>query len=851
MESLIELLETSTRQHEHQTALAMCRGLSTDLWSYARLWQAAQAAAAYLADEAGVHRGKPLLVLAPNSPELVALCFGCMLAGIVIVPMDEGSTDAFVSQVAAVTGASVLIVGPTVKVANHAVHVLPLSAVQFDCAPAHPLPRPRAEDAVEIVFTSGTTGTPKGVVLTHANILANVRSGELSGVLPRTDRYRLLSLLPLSHMFEQTAGLYMPLSYGASVTYVPTRQPSTVLRALRRRHITGIVAVPLVLDLLWRGIEREARRRGDLRRWQVLLRAADYLPLRARRLLFASVHSELGGRFEFFLCGGAHLASAIETDWERLGIRVIQGYGATECSPVIAANTFKHRVPGSVGRPVPEVQVRLSAEGEVQIRGANVTGGYWNDPVGTRAAFTSDGWYRSGDLAEVTKTGELVLRGRLRDLIVLPNGLNVYPEDVEQALDLEQQIAESVVIGVPDRDRGGLRLHALIVPSETVSDATQRPQLDAAVRRANARLAPHQRVIDYSVRKAESLPRTSSGKIKRHALDVQPSGGHTAISEPGRTATTDKDRSGRIARLVAEVAHVPADSIALDADLSLDLHIDSLGRVEMAVHLEEELGVSVDEGAITEMHTVADLVELAAHAERSQDSGLPFPRWALTRSSRVVRHVVQATVLFPLHTVVCRPFAVWGAEHVTGLSLPALFVANHTSHFDTPTLLRALPPAVRERTTVAAAADYFYQDRRLGIAASLLLNTFPFSREHAVRASLEYCAELVDAGWSILLYPEGTRSTTGRLQAFKTGMGLLARELRLPVVPVAVHGTRAILPKGRWLPRPGPVSVRFGTPVLPVPGLDAAALTDLLEHALQECLALNPVARDASIELAR
>ena len=839
MESLIDLLEAATNQHYQKRALAMCRGLGTDVWTYARLWHAAEAAATNLREEYGVHSGDRVLVRAPNSPELVAVHFGTFLAGAILVPLDDGSTDAFIHQVSTATDASLLISAAGCDVVNRALRVVPLSAFRFDGAPSHPIGRPRADDVAEIVYTSGTTGTPKGVVLTHANVVANVRSGERAGVLPRSDRYRLLSVLPLSHMFEQTAGLYLPLSYGASISYLPTRQPATVFRSLRRQHITGMVAVPLVLDLLWRGLEHEIRRRGSFKRWENMLTIADYLPVGARRLLFAGVHSELGGEFEFFLCGGALLSPSIETDWERVGVRVIQGYGATECSPVIAANTFERRVPGSVGRPVPDVRVRLSAEREVQVRGPSVTGGYWHDDASTRAAFTPDGWYRSGDLAEENGSGDLVLRGRLRDLIVLPNGLNVYPQDVEQALEHEPEIAESAVVGIPDEGRGGLCLHAVIVPSTDAIEMMDRQTLEAAVRRANVRLAPHQRVVDFSVSPSESLPRTSSGKIKRYLLRVSPRTGRLGRPEPPASAASHHDPTNKIACIVADVARIPGQSLPPDADLDLDLHMDSLARVELAVRLEEELGIAIDESRFAELRTFADLARLAEHGDRAEHVKLAFPRWALSPASRLVRHACQSTVLFPLHGVVCEPFEVVGSEFLDGLRLPVLFIANHTSHLDTPTILRALPTPIRARTAVAAAADYFYEDPRVGTAASLLLNAFPFSRVGAVRPSLEYCAELIDSGWSILLYPEGTRSTSGRLQTFKTGIGLLGRELARPIVPVAVRGTHRILPKGGWLPRRAAVRVRFGQPVVAAPDMDASAITALLEQTLEELLRVD------------
>lgn len=239
------------------------------------------------------------------------------------------------------------------------------------------------------------------------------------------------------------------------------------------------------------------------------------------------------------------------------------------------------------------------------------------------------------------------------------------------------------------------------------------------------------------------------------------------------------------------------------------LTLDSLARVELAVLLEEQLGIEVDEAELAGAETVGQLLGLAGRGDAAPPAS-HFPQWALSLPARAARDVLQSTLLFPLHAWACRPFSVEGRERLDAPSPPVLLIANHCSHLDAAAVLRALPPAVRRRTAVAAADDYFFQDRRLAFAVSLLLNAFPFSRETAVRASLDYCGRLADAGWSILIFPEGTRSSTGRLQPFRSGIGLMAHALAMPVVPIGLEGTHRVLPKGTRQPRPGPVVVRFG-----------------------------------------
>src|SRR5919108_1787045 len=309
MNTLVDLLEQAAGRYGDRAALSFAAGLRADVWSYRRLWRAANAIAASLREDQGLVRGDRVLVWAPNSPHLVAAYFGCMLAGVVLVPLDPHSTPDFVARVAAKTQARAVI--SSFATADAAAAVPDLRVLRQEALPLdgpepgpRPLERPRADDVVEVVFTSGTTGNPKGVVLTHRNVTANVAAA--GGLIPRRAGYRLLSVLPLSHMLEQTAGLYLPLACGATIHYLPGRQPSLIARTLRRRRITTMVVVPLVLEVLLRGVEQEVRLRGRWRLWQRLQALAARLPLAARRLLFRGVHRHLGGALECLICGGAY-----------------------------------------------------------------------------------------------------------------------------------------------------------------------------------------------------------------------------------------------------------------------------------------------------------------------------------------------------------------------------------------------------------------------------------------------------------------------------------------------------------------------------------------------------------------
>jgi long-chain acyl-CoA synthetase len=354
------------------------------------------------------------------------------------------------------------------------------------------------------MFTSGTTADPKGVILTHRNLVSNIMA--CREVVPINSSNRLLSLLPLSHMLEQTAGLLVPLSRGASIIYPTSRQPRTLFNTMQRDGVTNFIMVPQALELLMSGIEREVRSKGKEKQWRFLLRIAPLMPVAVRRWLFREVHRQMGGKLRYIMSGGAYLDPQLARKWEVLGVPILQGYGATEASPVITTNTFQNNRLGSVGRVLPGQEIKIADDGEVLTRGPNVTPGYWQNPEATRAAF-EDGWSRTGDLGYLDQDGFLYLKGRKKDLIVLPNGQNVYPEDLENLLNKQPGVKDSVVVGLPS-ESGVLRVHAVLL-MEVGHRASE------AVSSVNRQVSDHQRIRGHTVWPQEDFPRTHTLKIRK------------------------------------------------------------------------------------------------------------------------------------------------------------------------------------------------------------------------------------------------------------------------------------------------------------------------------------------------
>ncbi len=535
VQTLLDILDDAAARYAERPALGLRRDDGTsEQWTYGELTRRSKAVAWRLR-EAGMQPGERLLTWSPSTPELPAVYFGAMRAGLVLVPLDLRMAPDAIERIAAKAEASRLAIGtgrdgPDPREAG--LERFPTSTVEALAAspdPAWPAdwetqveswPRPAADDLVEIIFTSGTTGTPKGVMLSHGNISASVEAAHLI-IAPQ--EHRVVSLLPLSHLLEQVSALYYALTVGANILYVRSRNPRVIFDAIREHRVTTMVVVPQVLDLFWSAIEREVEKAGQAANFDRLRRVARRLPYRLRRVLFRRVHARLGGSLNLFVCAGAFLPPALQQAWEDIGVVVMQGYGATECGPASCTSRADHGL-GTVGRPIAGFDVRLAEGGEIHMKGPSLFQGYWRDPEATRAALTPDGWYRTGDIGRFDSSGHLILMGRTRDIIVLPNGLNVYPEDIENAL-RTAGIRDTVVV-----ETAPGRIEAIVLApgshaipegeaghggAPVVDPAGLRAQINGLVKTANASLAAHQRVAAWRLWPDADFPRTHTLKVKR------------------------------------------------------------------------------------------------------------------------------------------------------------------------------------------------------------------------------------------------------------------------------------------------------------------------------------------------
>jgi long-chain acyl-CoA synthetase len=809
--------------------------------SYEEAGRAARGFAARLA-AAGFSKGDKVVFWGENRPEWVACYWGCLLAGIIAVPIDYRSSAEFVLKVRGVVGARLILVGEDVAQlpAGHGFqHVWPFADCEWRAdAPMPTVPISR-DDVIQIIFTSGATAEPKGVVIRHRNVMANIVPVEREVMKYRKyarpfHPLRFLNLLPLSHMFGQSMASSIPPMVRGTVIFTRSFNPHDVLRLIKTRRVSVLVCVPKILAMLREHVAH------------VFPEAAEPPPpgisIPGRWWKYRRIHSAFGLKFWAFVVGAAPLPPDVEEFWRRLGFAVIQGYGLTETAPIVTLNHPFKTSKGSVGTAIAGVEIRIAEDGEILVRGENVTSGYYEStpkaqvpttnhsqpPTPTETIFNQDGWLHTGDIGERDAQGRLFIKGRKKEMIVTPDGLNVFPEDVERVLDEQPGVRESAVVGAVEGAQE--RVHAVLV----VDPGTD---VEAVIRGANARLQDHQRIRTSSLWPGAELPRTEgTRKLKRRAIRDWVRSGGSPVATPGGDS---------LEALLARFAH----GRTLNTETTLDeLGLSSLERVELMVALEDHFQTRLDEGRFSEVANVADLKRLveAPPPVEGVEEPVEFPSWNRTWPVQLVRRLSQATWIVPL----TRAFAyvrVEGLEHLRHIHDPVVFAVNHQSHMDVPVIFSALPGRLRARVAPAMAKEFFkahffpadhtwrewFTNSLNYYLSAFFFNTFPLpQREAGARQTLKYIGELTGEGWSILIFPEGMRSPTGQMKPFRGGIGMIGSRLDIPVVPVRIEDVDRLMPMGSTFVKPGRVRVTFGAPMR-LRGDDYAALAAQVEAAVR------------------
>ena len=862
----------------------------------------------------GIRTGDVAMLWSESRPSWVAALWACLAGGVILVPVDPQSSPALFHRIEAKAQPKIILIGdrqpaiessiaPIWRLEDIEIQPHPsrwgsgsdptnqphASAWGFGdvgrsprTAPAGPV-RPRAAETpnvkphppgwgsselslpptldsiAEIVFTSGTTAEPKGVIITHRNLLANL--DPVAGEIAKYKKYagpfqplRILNLLPLSHLFGQSLALLIPPLIPTSVVFIAGTGAQEIARQIHSRRVSALVAVPKILEVLRDFVSHRFPEVND----PALARGP--WPLRWWR--FRRVHRLFGWKFWAFISGGAPLAPDVEQFWSRLGYLVVQGYGLTETAPIVTLSHPFHVREGTVGKPLAGVELKIAEDGEVLVRGGNVTTGYYGAPEETAAMF-EDGWLRTGDIGQLDAEGHLQIRGRKKEMIVTPEGLKVFPEDVEKTLNQIPGVRDSAVTG---KDR----VHAVLI-LEQGSDA------DEIVREANQRLEDHQKIRSFSIWSGDELPRTQSTRKLRRAEIAE------AVAK-GRTHSGPAPTSDLEAILQK---YAPGRTITPETTLD-ELGLSSLDRVQLMMDLEQKFETGVDEAVFTSASNVADLACLVethvpgnpvipseardllpgdfrnprgfAKPPAVANDGAPeggvskrpaprlmkFPTYNRRWIARATRRLALPFWLLPLMRIFAH-IRVTGRENLNSVRGPVIFASNHQSHFDVPVILASLPARWRYRVATAMAKEFFDAHffpaahklrERFFISLYYRLSTFFFNafpipqRQAGAGETIRYMGELAEEGWSILIFPEGDRSTSGEIHPFQPGVGMLASHLHLPVVPIRIEGLARVLNRNARWPHPGRVSVRIGK-ALDLHGESFADLARTVEAAVR------------------
>ncbi len=868
------------------TCLELQRHDQVEGCTYGEVRRMAESVGRWITDQR-FGRGSRLAILADNHPRWVAAYLGIIASGCAVVPLDTTLHADQVAKLLEDSGASALFVDARhAAVARAAADNLQIGAVLTDPERVQHhsdqkwlavLPEifqagpgtfqavdPRLDDLASLLYTSGTTADAKGVMLTHGNILGEVEAVFDWVSIGPDDA--LLGVLPMFHVLAQMANLLLPLVKGSRVVYLETLNTTELLRALQQRGITAFAVVPQFFYLIHERIFQEVKKRGAFverifRRLMALNRILRKIGINAGKLFFGKVHKTFGDGMRYLVTGGSRFAPEIAEDFYALGIDVLQAYGLTETAAAVFCTNPDDNVIGSVGKALKGVEARIvdpqpqedggPAVGEIALRGAVVMKGYWNRPDATTAVMR-DGWFYTGDLGYFDSHHHLFITGRKKEVIVLSNGKNVYPEEIEAHYLKSPYIKEIAVVGLegkPGEDRD--RLHAVVVPDFDV--LRQRKIVNAKevirfdIEGLSQQIASTKRIASYEIWQ-EDLPRTTTRKIKRFELEKKVKANQARkVSDgselPAERPLTDDERAWldrpdvqRALNLMHDFApNAPAD-LRPTHNLELDLGLDSMQRVELLSKIENELGGDVDESQLAEVYTVRDLVDTIL--ESASAGGAPrhahFAGWKAILAEEPTDPDVLALAhpqpgIQTLWYVISRILQMAGRDlfhlRVEGLENlpkrgPFLVCSNHQSFLD-PAIMGAVVPGNILRDAFAVGTSEIFGRgfmRRLARWLRVIVVDPDANLVPAMRAG----AFGLKRGRVLLLYPEGERSIDGTPKAFKKGAAILSIHVQVPIVPVAIEGFHDAWPRGKGFQKFAPLRMQFGQPIFPPPESEAS-----------------------------
>ncbi len=858
-----DLLAYSASRFSEKTALRMQRDGEWISYTYADLQRRARTVGRQLRTE-GLVKGDRVVLFAENQPDWGAAYLGAASRGVVVVPLDSQAWHREVWSVARFTEARAILASertierlPPGSLARNEAGDAPIRllninglAQPFDLpqypgstGTAAPVPEAPGDrpvkvepgDPASIIFTTTTAADPKGAVHTHSGFLSNLHG--MNRYLAAEETDQILSVLPLYHALEFTCGFLSPLYGGATITYLHSLKPRVILKTMRETGTTCMLGVPSLYALIRDDINRRTLRASKsplksnlVARSRQLSKSIDKtFGKNLGRQIFARVHQEFGGRIRAFVSGGSALGDELYDDFKALGLPIYEGYGLTETAPVLTVNPLNRSRRGSAGKPLPGTELRIyraddRGEGEIIVRTPSLMKGYYKNPAATRAALR-DGWFHTGDLGWVDEDGYLYITGRKKNVIVTGAGKNVYPVDLEAIYRNVPAVEDICVVGTPK----GLTedVHAVILPKKEILRDVATEEWPRAMKRATRALArqlPGYQRLQHIHLSETPLPRRSDGSlardvilqnVRRNLARSQARGGPAARPQGSDVAT-------ELTRELSRISGIPSAEITPDSHLYTDVGLDSLAAMELLIQLEHRFGISLSEERVASLVRFGDLVDAvkeskSAHVTGKDDtvavrSALPWSQRPPLDRALLGLSFSALRLLYASYFRLRLGFP----EHLPREEA-YIIAANHSSHLDSGAVIAALAgalgPSQARKLHLLGARDYFFNNPLRAWFFSTFLNVVPIEREETSLAGLRTIQAILQEGEPILIFPEGTRSRTGELRSFKPGLGLIARELRVPIVPTHIDGAYRAFPAGRYLPRPGRLTVTFGKPI--------------------------------------
>ncbi len=844
---LADLFDTATKRFPTRVSMKIERDGQLEQYTYQDVRELTLRAAGFLAGN-GITPDDRVLLFSSNMPEWGLTYFGIIKAGATAIPIDPASTEDEIVSFAKAGEAKAIVISPKLasenpglaekfkkaklKVAIHTFEdVFEMQSETEEAKRLALLPnRIIATSPASLIFTSGTTGTPKAVMLSHKNFTSMVSM--LSSVLDMSIDDGVLSVLPMHHTFEFSAGFLTPFANGTQMRYLEELNADELARAIKHGHVTGMVGVPALWEMLHRRIKTRLRDRGDwiadiadnMIDFNAWLR--DNTPFNLGPVVFFPIHEGMGGRMRYLISGGSALSERVQKDLHGLGFNVLEGYGLTESSPVLTVTRPENKlIKGSVGKPLPGVEVMISdpdknGVGEVYARGQNIMLGYYKNEKATEEAL-DDRWLKTGDLGRLDEDGNLYIVGRSKDVIIDSNGKNIYPDELEEIYSKNEFIKELSVVGLPD-DEGGEKIAALVVPDYekdiSLTRAATNKEIEQHFREVSATLPFFKRVQVLHLTPFE-LPRTATRKVRRPEVVEMVQSLQDRARTKTKSVVDSKSDSNLlwIRKIVSSVSDHPISDVAGDTAMT-DLGFDSLMFVELQAAVEDAGGRVLSPDELNEVQTVRELLAAVERVDKSKkivdepaeskrnDDDIHVPA--------IVKFVGNKVVTLAQKSLYER---VLDTKIVSRSNVPAhtnfIVSSNHASHLDMGLVKYALGEQVAEQTVAVAAADYWFDTKYKRAYMNNFTTLVPIERSGSLRQSLRHVTQILKEGYNALIFPEGTRSLTGEMDDFKPVIGYLALNNKVGILPLYLWGTFDAFPKGSTYPKWKSVGSKVGAQV--------------------------------------